>query len=708
MKYLYQIVLFLSGIFSLSAQSLFSGGDGTESNPYLISTEADLRELARQVNEASNTFEGKFLKQTADITFTPVDIVPIGGPVTGDATDIPDEEAFRGTYDGDHKKIYNLNIYGVQELDGGEQSNMQVGLFGTLGSGAVIKNVVVASGHIYGFSHVGAIVGIMHANTLVSGCKVGPDVRIFAWAQGAGIVGGTTGKNVAILECANYANVYVYGTGNYKGAGGITAYTAEARIEGCANFGDIWGKGGFVGGIIGGQPTASPDFQYDYPTIKSCINAGDVTAEDVGAGGILGATGYNLVNPDGSPRPLELISNSYSYGQSFTSYSRTNGPVVAWFVKDMGLSVSKTYYNTDRFVMKPDASSDAEVAFAMGEGKSHAEMTSNAFLQELNEGSAYPFEEDKHHFNANMPVLKWINDTYDPEIDNPNQYRKDLSPSTYKKAAGTLFRPNRSGEFIFFNQDMLQPDVQSKSFGCSIDYGWVPRVLPQKGGKDYTYFLSSSAFRRPIAEDGSYVTPKPALSADHWLITPAFTVENGKHFFHWVAGSEDASLQCGYEVYVIDDENATTPDAFADLDPIFKVDAEEIIREEKENLDNGESYYYVLNERKIDLSAYIGKKVRVAFRDNNTNKFFLTIGMMNVGSAESSAPIVSKAVSVSVDNGVICIEGTPTQRMELFDIHGYRVASSVESLRYEAVPGTYIAVVYDAHGGSATQKILVD
>ncbi len=122
-------LLLLSATVSLFGQDLFSGGDGSQEDPYQIATEADLRTLATEVNSNFNTFAGQYLKQTADITFTSDEpIQPIGGPILDDFTR-PNEMCFQGTYDGDMHKIYNLNIYDDRQLVEGEVVHMGVGLF---------------------------------------------------------------------------------------------------------------------------------------------------------------------------------------------------------------------------------------------------------------------------------------------------------------------------------------------------------------------------------------------------------------------------------------------------------------------------------------------------------------------------------------------------------------------------------------------------
>ena len=49
-------LLLLSATVSLFGQDLFSGGDGSQEDPYQIATEADLRTLATEVNSNFNTF----------------------------------------------------------------------------------------------------------------------------------------------------------------------------------------------------------------------------------------------------------------------------------------------------------------------------------------------------------------------------------------------------------------------------------------------------------------------------------------------------------------------------------------------------------------------------------------------------------------------------------------------------------------------------
>lgn len=709
-------LLLLSATVSLFGQDFFSGGDGSKEDPYKIATEADLRTLATEVNDKYNSFAGRYFKQTADITFTSDKaILPIGGPILDDF-DRPNEMCFQGMYDGDMHKIYNLNLYDERQLIEGEEVYMGVGLFGVLGDGATIKNVVIASGRIYGFSAVGAIAGKIKNNCTITRCKIGPDVRIISWANAGGIAGTSLGEGMKIIECVNYANIEVYGQGIHKSAGGIIASSANTTIEGCANFGDIWAKGGFAGGIIGVMPQSTADFIFKYPEIRSCMNAGDVSAMDPNAGGLIGATGYNLSNDLIGPVPHQLISNSYSYGQTMVTFTDTYGPICAFYAKRFPLSVSKTFYNKDRYVMKKgENSANAELAFSLGEAKSHAEILSPDFITTLNEDGASDFEADKHKINGTMPILKWINDTYDAEIDKPNQYRKDIPYTKVKQRAGSFFNPNRSGDFIIYDMSRLTPNIQAKSLGANLDKGWVGRVLPIQGGKSYRFFMSTSAFRRNLKENGMYEKDYSNKPADHWLITPAFTVTRDVPWFHWVGASEDGGTPSTYELYVVEGADEPMPSEILKTQPIYTVEKEEgtqVLKEtitvkEKEGEREEERVYNTFTAHKVDLSKYNGKKIRLAFRDSSVDKFNLFIGQMKMAQA-NAITTVEGAANCLIEVSEQTLSATRAESLlTLYSISGQQLAQAQDQLVYRGQSGVYILVVSDATGYTERRKVVL-
>ena len=104
-------LLVLTLLCGSSVMAQFSGA-GTESDPYLISSDQDLQYLANSVN-AGNLFSGKFFLQTADINLVESQIfsdgfVPIG--------DFYGNKPFSGTYDGGGHSILKMVIVGSNKV----------------------------------------------------------------------------------------------------------------------------------------------------------------------------------------------------------------------------------------------------------------------------------------------------------------------------------------------------------------------------------------------------------------------------------------------------------------------------------------------------------------------------------------------------------------------------------------------------------------
>lgn len=117
-------------------------GSGTSSSPYLIKTVSDLKLLATRVN-AGNKYKGIYFKVYNDIAFS--------GTNNFTAIGTSSSYNFQGTFDGDNKTISGINI---------NSSNSYQGLFGYLGEGGTVKNVVLYNSTITGGAEdVGGIVG---------------------------------------------------------------------------------------------------------------------------------------------------------------------------------------------------------------------------------------------------------------------------------------------------------------------------------------------------------------------------------------------------------------------------------------------------------------------------------------------------------------------------------------------------------------------
>lgn len=113
--------------------SVFSGGNGTYENPYLIETADQLLLFSKMVNEG-RSFEGSYIRQISDIDLGGLEQwVPIGK--------FGGENIFCGVYDGTGHVIRNLHVSSTEQ-------DYNLGLFGQLGG--KVYNIGLEGGNISG------------------------------------------------------------------------------------------------------------------------------------------------------------------------------------------------------------------------------------------------------------------------------------------------------------------------------------------------------------------------------------------------------------------------------------------------------------------------------------------------------------------------------------------------------------------------------
>ena len=232
-------------------------------NPYLISTEEDLKALAGIVNSGARN-DG-FYKQTGDITLTEEHIAI--GYNNNNYNTYP--YAFKGTYDGDNKFVKNITIIkqGSDDLTDGYQ-----GLFGYL-MGATIQNVRVENCNIAAYVYIGGIAGSAGSNTTISNCYVSGTI------SGIASMGGIVGVSGSASIITNNINAATLIAKNGD-IGGIVGRLQGSDLKYNVNTGTVSG-GKYVGGIIG--------FNFDYKgDINYNFNIGQVTCTDSYAGSIYG------------------------------------------------------------------------------------------------------------------------------------------------------------------------------------------------------------------------------------------------------------------------------------------------------------------------------------------------------------------------------------------------------------------------------------
>ena len=223
---------------------LFGGGTGTQQDPWLITSQADLIALAEFLNsgkaETLDTDEnanignchGYYFKQTADIDLTEVAWEPIG---------YSGAYYFAGNYDGDGHTISNATSTGRNDDEG----HATAGIFGWVAFGSVenlhVKNAnFVATGQ-NNYSYVGGIAGVCYGSSIIN-CSV---VNSF-------------------LESKRNSN--------NNCAGSIVGYSTGGTFEKCAAENNQVKTMAYGGGFVG-EVDDDPDYGAGTSTFTNCYTA---------------------------------------------------------------------------------------------------------------------------------------------------------------------------------------------------------------------------------------------------------------------------------------------------------------------------------------------------------------------------------------------------------------------------------------------------
>jgi len=211
------------------------------------------------LNNIRNAKSGTYVL-TRDLLSTDGDYAGIGSNFVPIGTD----DEFKGSFDGQGFKIYNLII---------NQSITEVGLFGV--SSGTISNLGLIDANVIGLNDTGVLVGLnlgtitnCYSTGTVSGVygvgglvgfnslvinKCYSEVNVSSTGQSGGLVGCSNGSSAHINNCYSKGNVST--SGNYY-CGGFCGYNYSAYIDNCYSTGHITGTGIYVGGFIGRDRTA--------------------------------------------------------------------------------------------------------------------------------------------------------------------------------------------------------------------------------------------------------------------------------------------------------------------------------------------------------------------------------------------------------------------------------------------------------------------
>ena len=249
----------------------FSGGDGSVGSPYIITTAAQLAQLATLVSAADTAYNDKYYKLANNIDLSAYGAgfnngkgwIPIGKYSPISAINAP----FKGFFDGDSNIITGLYI-NDSTLDG-------AGLFGSTYS-ANIQNLILDNVNIRGGSSVGGLTGNEFNDSYFINCGSSGSIR------GENGLGGLVGQiRINTISSTSFSRCYsscnVSGNGHF--VGGIVGETGQnCSLMHCYSTGNVSGQD-YVGGIVG--------MFLRFITLRYCYSTGNITGNNY-VGGIAG------------------------------------------------------------------------------------------------------------------------------------------------------------------------------------------------------------------------------------------------------------------------------------------------------------------------------------------------------------------------------------------------------------------------------------
>ncbi|HZW48555.1 MAG TPA: S-layer homology domain-containing protein [Bacillota bacterium] len=305
-------------------------GDGTEANPWLISTADQLKQLANQVN-SGNSFQNKYLALQNDIVLNAASSWIIIGQSA--------ENSFRGTLDGGGHRISGL------VLNNREAGKFQ-GLFGY--NAGTIRSLRVESASVR--LALPASGNQVYYAGIVAGCNSGIIRDTYSTAAitmtGKDIyAGGISGQNFGTIQSCYFngsiATEAVSGTAN----GGGIAGSHSGTILNCYNIGSI-SASSYAGGIAGISFGGVIKNSYNSGTILFTANSGGICGAN-----LLSAVTENCYYLDscgGTRSGTALTADAMSKQSSFQGFDFTT----IWVLPS---ALPQGYPNLAVFAVKPAA-----------------------------------------------------------------------------------------------------------------------------------------------------------------------------------------------------------------------------------------------------------------------------------------------------------------------------------------------------------------
>lgn len=401
MKGIFTILAITSVGLTASAAGWGLSGNGTKTDPYLITNADDFMKIGAAVSK-TNTGEGEYFAVTADIDFGGTATAPVQLPGIAKAGIVQIANVswgFEGEIEGNGHTITGI-YHTADKNDSAGQFNA---LISSLGVNGKISNLVFGENNYISTYNYGAPFVSVNKGT-VSDCVNYADVTATN-AFAAGICGYLVAGTGTIIDCDNHGHIHAmtYAAGIVAGSHSgpaITDYSGYVT-ENCNNYGETTttnalGAAGIAGTYSGnllnctnyadindynaskttGQYTAGIVATLSYPvSVEGCKNRGNITGNK-NVGGIVGM----IMKGDGTEFTLSGVTN---YGSVHAEGTGTNvAGIVANTMRENGKVTVADCRNSGE-VSSTNASADADCVIgnirgsaliALGEGNSISDL----------------------------------------------------------------------------------------------------------------------------------------------------------------------------------------------------------------------------------------------------------------------------------------------------------------------------------------------
>lgn len=358
-------LLLFSSCQKQNTEEIQSKGTGTEADPYLIYTIAELKAMRDQVNAENATYGNKSYKLMADLDLSgdTSSWTPIGKTTSLIIySDTTGQKTFTGTFDGNGKVIKGIHI-GTTTNPG---SAYTAGLFGYVNVGIIEnlsvqwtclnatgpENVSCTAGGICGYVNNGQITNCHSSGNLqgefiggicgsinygqIKDCDFSGDITT---SVAGGGIGGEINAN-SISDCHSAGNITCLnsnsdagGIGGFIGASIINCYSSASITGTGAWMGGIGGSiysdiiinSYFTGNITGNEFVGGIGGEIQANSITNCYSTGNIT----GIGQVGGIGGKIFCSTTNCYSAGNITSDSYVGGiagfiEYFTNYVSIN------------------------------------------------------------------------------------------------------------------------------------------------------------------------------------------------------------------------------------------------------------------------------------------------------------------------------------------------------------------------------------------------